>query len=190
MGSRRACVVLVLIAAWTCPGPTAPFAQTPQAPPCQNPVLAPFATLAGTWDVAVASRLSGNPTDWDTTTAVSTIERAMRDCAWIERYEGRRRATPFEVVRVYGSAPGHRGLSVVAADSEHGALYLSTGAADSTGMVSFYTQVTTPAGEVRLRFRLLAIGADGFTTENHRSPDGGATWDLTGRAVYRRRAPR
>ena len=63
-------------------------------------------------DVAVATRLSGNPTDWDTTTAGSTIERAMRDCAWIERYAGRRRATPFEVVRVYGSSPGHASCPV------------------------------------------------------------------------------
>jgi hypothetical protein len=157
-------------------------------PPCAHPHLAPIRFLEGSWDIQAQARLSADPTDWETGEASATIESAMRDCAFVERYAGRRRGQPFEALRVFAAAASSPGLRLVLADSEHGPLFVLDGGPEAEG-VAFYTSVTTPAGPVRLRVRLRDIATDSFVVESQRSVDAGRTWDTTGRAHYRRRAP-
>lgn len=157
-------------------------------PPCERPVLGDIQFLEGSWTVHASGRLSANPSDWETTVASATVEPVMRGCAFIERYTGTRRGRPYEAVRVYAAMAEGRGLQVALADSEHGPVFLFEGG-PAVGGLEFYSQVTTPAGPVRLRLRFEAISANHFVVESQRSPDGGKTWDTTGRAEYRRRGP-
>jgi hypothetical protein len=111
----------------------------------------------------------------------------MRGCAFIERYSGTRRGQPLEAVRLFTATPAGTGLRLALADSEHGPLFVFDGGPEGNG-VTFYTQVMTPNGQVRLRVRILDIAAASFVTESQRSTDEGRTWDTTGHAEYRRRA--
>jgi hypothetical protein len=158
-------------------------AQEP--PPCSHPILSSIRFLEGSWSIRSESRLSASPADWESGAATSTIESVMRDCALIERYAGTRRGRPFEALRVFAATASGAGLRLALADSEHGPLFVFDGGAEADG-VAFYTDVTTPAGRVRLRVRLRDIGADRFVSESQRSVDEGKTWDTTGRSEYRR----
>jgi hypothetical protein len=153
--------------------------------PCNQPVLARLAFLPGTWDVRVRTRLSGNPNDWEESVARSVIERRVRDCVLVERATGTRRGGPFEALRLFAARMGGDGLQLAVADSEHGPLLLYEGAAGDSGL-AFTMPITTPAGDVLLRVRYDGIGPGGFVSRSERSTDGGRTWDLTGRAEYRR----
>lgn len=182
MSTRHTAMLLILAA--VAPG----FITAQEAPPCAHPILSRIRFLEGSWNVQTRIRLSANPSDWESGVATATIESVMRDCAFIERYAGTRRGRPIEAVRVFTATASGAGLRLALADSEHGPMFVFDGGPEGDG-VAFYTQVTTPGGQVRLRVRLLDIGAASFATENQRSVDEGRTWDLTGRAEYRRRVP-
>ena len=155
------------------------------APPCAQPILEQIRFLEGSWTVQARSRLSANPTDWESSTGAATIESGMRRCAFIERYRGTRRGRVFEAIRVFTATAAGAGLRLSIADSEHGPLFSYDGGPE-TDVVAFHTQVTTPNGQVRLRITMSDIRQDSFVTESHRSTDEGRTWDLTGRSEYRR----
>ena len=171
----------LLVLATTLPG----YLIAQDTPPCSQPILSEIRFLEGTWSIQFRSRLSASPTDWESGVATATIESLLRGCAFIERYAGTRRGHPLEAVRLFAATPGGSGLRVVLADSEHGPLFAFDGGPEGDG-VAFYTQVTTPAGQVRLRLRFQDIRSDYFVTESSRSVDEGKTWDTTGRAEYRR----
>jgi hypothetical protein len=174
---------LLLILGVVVPG----LVNAQDAPPCAHPILSRIRFLEGSWTIQSRARLSASPTDWESGIATATIESVMRGCAFIERYAGTRRGQPFEAVRLFTATASGAGLRLALADSEHGPLFVFDGGPEGDG-ITFYTEVMTPNGQVRLRVRILHIAAASFVTESQRSADQGRTWDTTGHAEYRRRA--
>lgn len=154
------------------------------AAPCRQPVLAHLAFLPGEWDVTARTRLGANPVVWEDSTATARFESLSRDCVVMERFRGSRRGKPFELLRILTARPQGEGLQLSLTDSEHGPLFGFESTTDEP--LLFTARITTANGPVSLRQRISEVGVDRFVLTAERSADGGSTWDLTGRAEYRR----
>ena len=154
------------------------------AVPCRQPVLAHLAFLPGEWDVTARTRLGANPVVWEDSTATARFESLSRDCVVMERFRGSRRGKPFELLRILTARPQGEGLQLSLTDSEHGPLFGFESTTDEP--LLFTARITTANGPVSLRQRISEVGVDRFVLTAERSADGGSTWDLTGRAEYRR----
>jgi hypothetical protein len=170
-------VTILILPAWT---------ALAEAAPCHKPVLAQLDFLEGEWTVEARSRLSANPVTWEETKASSRFETMLLDCAVLERFVSTRRGKPFELLRLLTGRPQGAGLQLSLSDSEHGPLY--TFESSTEAPLVFVTRIVASNGPVVLRQRFSEVTRDRFVLTSERSGDDGATWDVTGRGEYRRRA--
>lgn len=147
--------------------------------------LEAFQFMAGDWDVEVETRL-GNA-EWERSAARSVVQPLFEgDCILVETYTGTREGRSFSGRATAGFNIVTNALQFEWVDSEHGMLTTFEGGLRGDSLVLDY-QMVLRGNRVTLRQVFFDIETDSFRHEDRRSNDGGATWDVTGRARYARR---
>jgi hypothetical protein len=155
---------------------------------CADTTTRALGFLVGEYTASAAFR--AGPSAWDSTTATVSITRDLDGCVLREHFRGTRYGAPYEYLALW-SANGGATTPVQRffVHSQHGILVLSGGRRTSDTLVV--------GDSVFLRGRwvfqdvaLWREGTDGsvLRSESRRSEDGRATWFLTQRMRYVRRA--
>lgn len=155
---------------------------------CADSTTRVLGFLVGEYTASAAFR--AGPTAWDSTSATVTIRPDLDGCVLREHFRGTRYGAPYEYLALW-SANGGAATPVQRffVHSQHGILVLSAGRRTGDTLVV--------GDSVFLRGRwvfqdvaLWRDSADGsvLRSESRRSEDGRATWFLTQRMRYERRA--
>ena len=163
-------------------------AARPSAYSCADTTARVLGFLVGEYDARAAFR--AGPSAWDSTTAAVSITRDLGGCVLREHFRGRRYGAPYEYLAVWSA---HGGASTPVerffVHSQHGVLGLSSGRRSGDSLVvgdSVFVRGRWVQQEVAL-WRGDAAG-NVLLSESRRSEDGRATWFLTQRVRYERRA--
>ncbi|MGE0130530.1 MAG: DUF1579 family protein [Blastocatellales bacterium] len=161
--------------------------QSDRRPPCYHKDLDDWAFLEGDWTVRIKARLAaGGP--WEETEASAQIKRELSGCLLAERFTGTRRGQPLHAHSLFAWNDNSKKLQQVFSDSGHGPLIFYEGVKVGQEILLDVDWNRPDGPSVRLRRAYFNLKPDSFTVESRRSPDGGKSWDTTGRMDYRRKS--
>lgn len=169
-----------------CGGVQSVSAQAPSA--CDGEAMRRLRAFEGDWQVDATFRV--NDAESDSITATATISRVLSGCLLREEYSGTRYGEPYSYIALWGgNGPVESPYQRTFAHSQHGYLELRQGtfAGDT---LTFRSETKVRGQAILQEDRFTAPDAAGFTMLNRRSADGGHTWTVTRRALYRRPAGR
>jgi len=153
---------------------------------CADSVTRALGGFRGEWNVEALFR--EGPERWDSTRAVSTIAPDLQGCLLREDYQGTRYGGPYEFLALWGANGLPEGrIQRFFSHSRHGIFGLASG--DFRGDTLVLEERLMLGGRPLIQQLLITRPTrEGFHQVNRRSTDEGATWTVTLRAVYRRRA--
>jgi hypothetical protein len=157
---------------------------------CADTTSRALGFLPGEYSARAAFR--AGPTAWDSTTATVTITRDLDGCVLREHFRGTRYGAPYEYLALW-SANGGATMPIQRffVHSQHGILVLSAGRRTGDTLVVGDSVILRG----RWVFQEVALWPEGtaatvLRSESRRSEDGRATWFITQRMRYQRRATR
>ncbi len=152
---------------------------------CHPPEQQRMAFYPGVWQVTLETRLA-QPGVWATTDGTADVTIELSGCLFVERLRTTRDGKPQETVSLVRWDPARGRWQLTWKDSGDGGQLTYEGRATNDG-IDFRTTQTLDRRTITLR-RLFALdGPRSLAWEAARSNDGGATWDVTGRASYTKR---
>ena len=155
---------------------------------CADTTSRALGFLVGEYSASASFR--AGPTAWDSTTATVTIARDLEGCVLREQFRGTRYGAPYEYLALW-SANGGATMPVqrLFVHSQHGILVLSAGSRTGDSLVvgdSVFLRGRWVFQQVVLWPERTAGTV--LRSESRRSEDGRATWFITQRMRYQRRA--
>ncbi len=142
---------------------------------CRSPQAMQLAFLEGEWRVESRFRLGGDPVEWETSTAESSIRALFPGCVWREEFRGVRGGEKLEMTGLFGYSNISDRLQHVWSHSQHGLLTYYEGEL-SEGSVSFVSEFEFRGTRVIVR-KVITRLTSGFDMRTERSLDGGKNWE-------------
>lgn len=150
---------------------------------CPQKDFSKFSHLVGTWKVEWKNRIAP-PSEYETTTATSKIEKNEVGCVLTENFSGFVKGKPFNVL-ILLNFESSESMERIWLDSEHGQFLILKGVSDKE-LTRFQWEKDMGERKLILKNEYRDLQKDSFTSETFLSTDSGKTWNMVQHAKYSR----